>query len=45
MEVSPDGKAMKFYEAAPFALHLTPEMITDAARTLSTNTELEAELR
>jgi predicted transcriptional regulator len=45
MEVSPDGKAMKFYEVAPFALHLTPEMVTDAARTLSTNTELEAELR
>jgi predicted transcriptional regulator len=45
IEVSPDGKAMKFYEVAPFALHLTPEMITDAARTLSTDTELEAELR
>src|ERR1700744_3596767 len=45
MEVSPDGKAMKFYEVAPFALHLTPEMITDAARTLSMDNELEAELR
>jgi hypothetical protein len=45
MEVSLDGKAMKFYEVAPFALYLTPELITDAARTLSTNTELEAELR
>jgi hypothetical protein len=43
MEVSLDGKAMKFYEVAPFALYLTPELITDAARTLSTNTELEAE--
>jgi len=45
MEVSPDGKAMKFYEIAPFTLHLTPEMITDAARTLSMDNELEAELR
>src|SRR5215472_17417395 len=33
VEVSPDGKAMKFYEVAPFALHLTPETIMIAART------------
>ena len=25
VEVSPDGKAMKFYEVAPFALDLTPD--------------------
>jgi predicted transcriptional regulator len=35
VEVSDDGKAMKYYEVAPFALYLTPEAIRDAARTLS----------
>jgi predicted transcriptional regulator len=45
IEVSADGKAMKFYEVAPFALHLTPESIIRAARTLSTDRDLEAELR
>jgi predicted transcriptional regulator len=37
VEVSDDGKAMKFYEVAPFALHLTPEVIAAAVRTLSTD--------
>ena len=45
IEVSADGKAMKFYEVAPFALHLTPESITTAARTLTMDRDLEAELR
>src|SRR5580700_5794394 len=45
IEVSADGKAMKFYEVAPFALHLTPETVRAAARTLSADHELEAELR
>jgi len=45
MEVSADGKAMKFYEVAPFALTLTPDAIRTAARTLSTDNALEAELR
>ena len=45
IEVSADGKAMKFYEVAPFALHLTPDTIRIAARTLSTDRDLEAELR
>lgn len=45
VEVSADGKAMKFYEVAPFALDLTPETIRIAARTLSTTSELETELR
>lgn len=35
MELSNDGKAMKFYEARPFALHLTPELITEAAKTVT----------
>ena len=45
VEVSADGKAMKFYEIAPFALHLTPDTIRIAARTLNTDRDLEAELR
>jgi predicted transcriptional regulator len=35
VEVSDDGKAMKFYEVAPFTLYLTPDTIAAAARTLS----------
>lgn len=35
MEVSDDGKAMKFYEVRPFAIHLTPAALETAARTLS----------
>ena len=45
VEVSADGKAMKFYEVAPFALHLTPDTIRIAAQTLSTDRDMEAELR
>lgn len=35
LELSDDGKAMKFYEVNAFALHLTPEDIVIAVRTLS----------
>lgn len=35
VEVSPDGKAMKFYEVRPFAILLTPESVASAANTLS----------
>lgn len=45
IEVSQDGKAMKFYEVTPFALQLTPETITAAARTLSADNDIEAEVR
>jgi len=45
VEVSADGKAMKFYEVAPFGLPPTPETIKAAARTLSMDSDLEAELR
>ena len=45
IEISADGKAMRFCEVAPFALHLTPEAIMIAARTLSTDGDLEADLR
>ncbi|HEX3812634.1 MAG TPA: winged helix-turn-helix domain-containing protein [Mycobacteriales bacterium] len=34
MELSEDGKAMKFYEVTEFAVTLTPRSIADAARTL-----------
>jgi predicted transcriptional regulator len=44
VEVSADGKAMKFYEVAPFALILTPEVLRIAARTLTTDSDLEAVL-
>jgi predicted transcriptional regulator len=37
VEVSADGKAMKFYEVAPFALHITPEAVRIAALTLSSD--------
>ena len=40
IEVSEDGKAMKFYEVTPFALRLTPEAIMVAARTLSLENDL-----
>ena len=34
LELSEDGKAMKFYEVTPFRLELTPETISAAAATL-----------
>jgi DNA-binding transcriptional ArsR family regulator len=45
IEVSEDGKAMKFYEVMPFALQLTPETITVAVRTLRAGNDLDAEVR
>jgi DNA-binding transcriptional ArsR family regulator len=35
LELSEDGKALKYYEAAPFSLHLTPQVVALAATTLS----------
>jgi DNA-binding transcriptional ArsR family regulator len=35
LELSADGKALNYFEAADFALHLTPDAIRDAARTLT----------
>jgi predicted transcriptional regulator len=34
LEISDDGKAMRFYEVAPFAIHVTPELLVAAAETL-----------
>ncbi|WP_327258645.1 ArsR/SmtB family transcription factor [Streptomyces sp. NBC_01240] len=36
LELSEDGKAMKFYEVRPFSVHLTPECIESAVETLTT---------
>jgi predicted transcriptional regulator len=30
LELSEDGKAMKYYELAPFELRITPQAIVDA---------------
>nr|CTQ92915.1 regulatory protein, ArsR [Kibdelosporangium sp. MJ126-NF4] len=35
LELSDDGKAMKFYEVTPFAFELTPRTVAAAAETLS----------
>ena len=35
LELSDEGKAMKYYEVAPFAIRLTPEAITEAVKTLN----------
>ena len=45
LEVSEDGKAMKFYEVTPFALQLTPKTIMVAAESLSAGSDPEAEER
>ena len=39
LELSSDGKAMKFFEVAPFAIELTPESIREAALTLTPRVE------
>jgi DNA-binding transcriptional ArsR family regulator len=35
LELSEEGKAMKFFEVTPFDLHLTPQAIAAAAATLT----------
>ena len=42
LELSEDGKALKFFEVTPFALELTPAVIAAAAETL-TDTKEEGE--
>jgi DNA-binding transcriptional ArsR family regulator len=39
LELSEEGKAMKYYEVVPFVLHLTPEFITEMAQSLSYDTD------
>ncbi|GAA4536347.1 winged helix-turn-helix domain-containing protein [Amycolatopsis samaneae] len=36
LEVSAEGKAMKFYEVTPFSIQLTPQAVAAAVPTLST---------
>jgi DNA-binding transcriptional ArsR family regulator len=35
LELSSDGKAMKYFELADFDLHLTPTVLAEAAQTLT----------
>jgi DNA-binding transcriptional ArsR family regulator len=35
LELSDEGKAMKFFEVTPFAIHLTPELVVAASATLA----------
>ncbi len=43
VEVSEDGKAMKFYEVTPFSIHLTPKEIMAAAPTWTAGSGPDAE--
>ncbi len=45
IEVSEDGKAMKSYEVAPFAVNLTPTAIMVAPRSLSEHSDSVAGMR
>lgn len=42
LELSDEGKAMKYYEVAPFAFRLTPGDIVEAVKTLSVSDGGEA---
>jgi DNA-binding transcriptional ArsR family regulator len=42
LELSEDGKALKYYDATPFSLHLTPDVVAVAATTLSNAGDGEA---
>jgi len=44
IEVSEDGKAMKFYEVTPFTIQLTPKGIMAAATTLTAGSEPDSEV-
>lgn len=35
LELSDDGKAMKYFEVVPFDIHLTPELLATAAESLT----------
>jgi DNA-binding transcriptional ArsR family regulator len=38
-----EGKAMRYFEVVPFALHLTPERIAEAVQTLTEDADGNAE--
>jgi DNA-binding transcriptional ArsR family regulator len=41
LELGDEGKAMKFYEVAPFDLHLTPAAVAEAVQTMTAAPEAE----
>jgi ArsR family transcriptional regulator len=41
LELSDDGKALKYFEVVPFAVRLTPESVTAAAETIENANEEE----
>jgi DNA-binding transcriptional ArsR family regulator len=43
LELSEDGKAMKYFDLVPFRLELTPERLAEAARTLTAKSSTEGE--
>jgi DNA-binding transcriptional ArsR family regulator len=43
LELSDDGKAMKFFEVAPFSIHLTPELVVALAGTLDDSSSTATE--
>ncbi|SDT80870.1 ArsR/SmtB family transcription factor [Actinoplanes derwentensis] len=45
LELSEDGKALKFYEVVPFDLTLTPRVIQGAASTLTSLDALETDAK
>src|SRR5258707_15679259 len=46
LELSVDGKAMKYFELVPFELHLTAEKITEAVRAGRANeSQLEQDMQ
>jgi predicted transcriptional regulator len=42
LELSEDGKAMKYFEVVPFEINLTPERIVELAQTISDETQLRS---
>jgi len=44
IEVSEDGKAMKFYEVTPFTIKMTPKKTMAAASTLTKGSEQDTEV-
>jgi DNA-binding transcriptional ArsR family regulator len=41
LELSDDGKALRFFEVTPFAIPLTPDLVVEASRTLGDESELQ----
>ncbi|HUC59845.1 MAG TPA: winged helix-turn-helix domain-containing protein [Streptosporangiaceae bacterium] len=42
LELSQDGKAMKYFDLVPFDLHVTTEIITEAVRAADQENEMKA---